>query len=436
MRRIIVCADGTWESAFFQTRDDMLTNVGRLVNAINARDDRDGAVEQVKYYLPGLGTGEETLQGALTGALGAGLLEQVRQVYYFIAQNWTEGDEIMLFGFSRGAYVCRLLTALLHMVGVLDPKTNLHLFPAIFNALCLPKDTHSEAGEQNEAKLDALLKEIQPFVEAQEEAAHGGFFVKVLALFDCVPLLHLNLLHPALPLTPFSTEDALLEPTVQHVFQALSLDECRTPYKAIEFVQDPVAEERGQELTQVWFAGCHGDIGGGYTPHDLSDLSLHWLVSQVEPFVALDYTYLSSISASPSAPWGTQEQHHGFHITSGKERKFPLPLPRSVTPKATGQTQFLHPSILRQPRSALPRRLRRAIEDAERAGARLGEGGVWWPMAPWERQVQARWAVKDGREREGTKSASRGKERKPGLWRTRLVEVYNAGDAPSLARAR
>ena len=51
------------------------------------------------------------------------------------------------------------------------------------------------------------------------------------------------------------------------------------------------------------------DVGGGYTPHDLSDLSLHWLASQVAPFLALDLDYLSSVSASPSAPWGAAVQH-------------------------------------------------------------------------------------------------------------------------------
>ncbi|BGP49067.1 hypothetical protein JCM10450v2_004946 [Rhodotorula kratochvilovae] len=439
MRRIIVCCDGTWESALFQTRTDMLTNVSRLCNAINTRDERDGGVEQVKLYLAGLGTGEETLEGAITGAIGEGLLDQVRQAYHFIAQNWTQGDEILLFGFSRGAYVCRLLTALLHLIGVLDPKTNLHLFPAIFNALCLPKDPKTKAGERNVAKLDALLEEIEPFVEAQEEAAHGGFFVKVLGVFECVPLLRFpHLTDPSLAhLTPFSTPDALLEPTVQHVFQALALNERRAPYRAIEFVQDPVGQERGQELTQVWFAGCHGDVGGGYDPHELSDLSLHWLVSQVAPFVALDYTYLASISASPSAPWGEAAQHEGFHLAPGRTRTVPLPLVTRASPAATAATQFLHPAVLRQPREALPRRLQRALDEAERAGAMMGKGGVWWTMGAWEKSVQARWAVK--RTDAGTAGGASGRrraEREMQLWRTRVEQVYNAGDAPSLASAR
>ncbi|KPV77776.1 uncharacterized protein RHOBADRAFT_41774 [Rhodotorula graminis WP1] len=381
MRRIVVCCDGTWESALFQTRTVMLTNVTRLANAIKLRDERGSGCEQVSLYLPGLGTGEATLEGALTGALGDGLLDQVRQAYDFLSRNFRAGDEVLLFGFSRGAYLVRLVLALVDLVGILDPKTNLHLFPALFNALCLPIVQGTSRCRRNEARRVELLNEVAPFVEAQKAARPGGFLVKVLGVFECVPLLQLPHFSadPASTssLTPFSTLDELLEPTVEHVFQALALNERRAPYEAIVFEQELDSVRRGQELVQVWFSGCHGDIGGGYTPHDLSDLSLHWLVDQVAPFVALDFHYLASVSASPSAPLGAASQHEGFHLTSGHERHVPLPLAADLAPSSPASTQYLHPSILRQPRSALPRRLRQALAVAHDAGEVLGRGGLW-----------------------------------------------------------
>jgi uncharacterized protein (DUF2235 family) len=47
------------------------------------------------------------------------LEENVITAYHFIATNWHKGDEIYLFGFSRGAYTARALRSILTQMGVL-----------------------------------------------------------------------------------------------------------------------------------------------------------------------------------------------------------------------------------------------------------------------------------------------------------------------------
>ncbi|GAA5960630.1 hypothetical protein JCM8115_001774 [Rhodotorula mucilaginosa] len=101
MKRLFVLCDGTWESALYQTDEHSLTNIARLANAILPEDRRTKPpTTQLKLYLPGLGTGEELLVGAVKGAYGDGLLEKVRLAYYFLAQNWVPGDEVGLLLWS------------------------------------------------------------------------------------------------------------------------------------------------------------------------------------------------------------------------------------------------------------------------------------------------------------------------------------------------
>src|SRR5688572_30909999 len=99
-RRLVVCLDGTWKSA----DDKGASNVVRLMRAV-APEGGDGA-DQVVFYDKGVGTGGfvDRLTG---GAFGSGLEANVKDAYIFLGNNWQEGDEIYLFGFSRGAFTAR-----------------------------------------------------------------------------------------------------------------------------------------------------------------------------------------------------------------------------------------------------------------------------------------------------------------------------------------
>src|SRR4051794_22203544 len=116
-KKIVICCDGTGQKI-----DINRTNVVRLFSPLR----RDGPIEQVAYYDPGVGN--IPAEGALTGvsqtltrwaglAAGYGLLDIVKRAYGFVVDRYEKGDELYLFGFSRGAFAVRVLAGLFHRVG-------------------------------------------------------------------------------------------------------------------------------------------------------------------------------------------------------------------------------------------------------------------------------------------------------------------------------
>lgn len=105
-KRLVICCDGTWNEPDQEVHDNPAdetepTNVLKIVRGL-APVDRE-QVPQVVYYDTGVGT-QGPADKYVGGGLGGGLSENIQQAYRFIANNWREGDEIFLFGFSRGAY--------------------------------------------------------------------------------------------------------------------------------------------------------------------------------------------------------------------------------------------------------------------------------------------------------------------------------------------
>ena len=117
-KRLIVCCDGTWNDA---DSAGEFTNVVRIARAILPVDHRgDKETAQIVYYQSGVGTGADLVQRVLGGSVGMGLSRNVRDGYGFIASNYCPGDEIFLFGFSRGAYTARSVAGLIGYAGLLQ----------------------------------------------------------------------------------------------------------------------------------------------------------------------------------------------------------------------------------------------------------------------------------------------------------------------------
>ena len=111
-KRIVLCSDGTGNKGGVG-RD---TNVWRLYNMVDLSS--DSTPRQIAFYDDGIGTQDMKFVKALGGAFGIGMSRNVRQLYEMLALNYTPGDEIYVFGFSRGAYTARVLTALICMCGI------------------------------------------------------------------------------------------------------------------------------------------------------------------------------------------------------------------------------------------------------------------------------------------------------------------------------
>ena len=105
-RRIIYCADGTWDTA------DNKTNVYTFYKALKT------TAQQQPFYDDGVGSEGNVLRKLVGGAFGTGLWTEVKEGYTAIAQVYEAGDEVYLFGFSRGAYTARSLGGMIAAAGL------------------------------------------------------------------------------------------------------------------------------------------------------------------------------------------------------------------------------------------------------------------------------------------------------------------------------
>ncbi|GAA5935097.1 T6SS phospholipase effector Tle1-like catalytic domain-containing protein [Sporobolomyces koalae] len=346
MKRLVILCDGTLEDADAQLDPDLYTNIGRLSRAILEEDQRpnpnkETEIEQIKMYLGGVGTEDGKVGGLVSGAFGTGIMETVRNIYSFLSLNWESGDEIFLFGFSRGAYTVRLVASLISVIGILHPRKTMHLFPALFEAL----DQRSGDSPHNDLKsaesIQKLLSQYSKDKNQQdlEYAKKGQFLIKVLGIFDTVStrgrpsnLRRVQSEAPdAIRFDSFGFDECRLESCIEHAYQALALDEHRIDYLPVLWSSNPLGRPKRQILEQVWFAGAHSDIGGGYKEGDLQYLALWWMCSKVSSLLAIDMQFLrAKLCTKTVASYGTMPAHKSrigqYLLTKSVDRAVPTAL--------------------------------------------------------------------------------------------------------------
>ncbi|MFJ9719836.1 DUF2235 domain-containing protein [Streptomyces sp. NPDC101213] len=260
-KRLVVCCDGTWNFADQPSR----TNVAKV--ALSVRPGYEAGKEQRVYYHRGVGTRRrERLSG---GAFGAGLSRNVLDAYRFLVEAYEPDDELFLFGFSRGAFTARSLAGLLRNCGVLR-RDHVDRVP---EAWALYRDRI----EQPTGAASTLFRRSY----AHETRIHFiGVWDTVGALG--IPVPDATWLQPAVNRfnRRWAFHDTELSSWVGAAFHALAVDEQRSAFRPALWHQQPGAAEQGQELKQVWFAGVHCDVGGGYEETGLSDITLLWMADQ------------------------------------------------------------------------------------------------------------------------------------------------------------
>ncbi|MEA3644007.1 MAG: DUF2235 domain-containing protein, partial [Lamprobacter sp.] len=129
-KRLVICCDGTWNDL----RMRYITNVGRLLQCLLPVDASGAApIPQVAYYDDGVGADAEGFRRVLEGGIGKGLDNLVYEAYRFICLNYHAGDELYLFGYSRGAYTARSVAGMLGAVGIV-PRACLKQIPEAMEA--------------------------------------------------------------------------------------------------------------------------------------------------------------------------------------------------------------------------------------------------------------------------------------------------------------
>lgn len=282
-KRIVVCCDGTWnEPESVEDHHKVPTNVLKMVRAIAARDEvRD--IDQVVFYNKGIGTGALGIADRLIGGgTGYGISDNIRDCYNFLSNNYADGDDIYLFGFSRGAYTVRSLGGMLATVGLLD-KDDLGYVPEAYAWY------HTDPDQRRDSQFHPLMEDLP---RVMPRIKFVGVWDTVGALGVPTPILRgvEKLASRIWPSLHVGFHDCNLLPIVENAYQALALDERRRPFRAALWNRDT-----GQRnVQQMWFAGVHSNVGGGYRDAGLSDMTLTWMVNRaIECGLVVDDSYLT-----------------------------------------------------------------------------------------------------------------------------------------------
>jgi uncharacterized protein (DUF2235 family) len=262
MKRIVLCADGTWNTPHGDSAVDNDTNVRKLYCALTNDD------AQLKYYDSGVGTDGTPLDHLSGGAMGEGLFQKVQDCYAFLTNVYDPGDSIYLFGFSRGAYTARSIGGMIAGFGV--PSINLD--------------------NTTVAKIFAAYREPDPVKKAALKAgltvSYGLQPVKIqmIGVWDTVgslgiPGIFFNLLNQK----KYGFLDTTLHPSMTQAYHAISIDERRAQFQPTLWTNpDGSFRIDDGQVEQVYFPGVHCDVGGSYPDGGLATIPLSWMMHKAK----------------------------------------------------------------------------------------------------------------------------------------------------------
>ena len=318
-KRIICFSDGTGNSAAKLFK----TNVYRAYEALDK-----SRADQIAHYDDGVGSSSFRPLAAIGGVFGYGLARNVRSLYAFICTHYNPGDQIYLFGFSRGAFTVRILAGLIANQGIIPRQrftTDKELqrlvrwayrnyrrkyYARPFNGWVKPMEDKSLRRAVRGAR-DHIIRFWQSASKADStklvegnhrpfnsETYPSGVRVAFLGLWDTVDAYG----GPIEEVTkgwdewiwPISMRDQKPWAGIERICHALALDderdafhprlvdECEGKYKNPGTGPTQSTNIADERITQVWFAGMHSDVGGGYPKDGLSYVSLKWMLRQLD----------------------------------------------------------------------------------------------------------------------------------------------------------
>lgn len=319
-KNIIVLSDGTGNSAAKFNK----TNVWRTYEAL----DLSNPEKQIAYYDDGVGTSALRPIALVTGAIGIGLSRNVRELYAFLCRNYTPGDRIYGFGFSRGAFTIRVLAGFVSEMGLLKKD-------AFSGERDLRKKTtwlyrvyrKQHCGGGITPPLAWIIRGLRDLWPNQamdfgsyRNSLDDGVEIEFLGLWDTVDAYG----SPIEEMTrgwdnfvwPLSMRQQNLPERVKRAVHALGLDDERNSFHPLLWNEsqstgneEPDSAERP---LQVWFAGMHADVGGGYADDFLSYVPLNFVLSHVGPSVEFNATKLGEYQEMARMPGVMHDSRKGL----------------------------------------------------------------------------------------------------------------------------
>jgi uncharacterized protein (DUF2235 family) len=298
VKNIVICCDGTGNEI-----SENISNVLKLYRCL--RKTAKTVPRQMVFYDPGVGTLarpdpwhrlRQDFSAIFGLATGYGLDDNVLAAYEFVVDHWEEGDEIYLFGFSRGAYTVRMLAALIHKVGLVSPQQ--------VNLAGSGLTAYKQFSTADEPAPGFDLKALtdggaEPQRKDDQTAQFARIVssrwptIKFVGVWDTVASVIVP--RPDRFYWPSFEELSFIRhnPSIKIFRQAMSIDEQRRLFRLKPWEQgqtfmknrfSPTNNAEPQDSLQVWFTGVHADIGGGY-PEIQSGLSKYPLIWMIEEAV-------------------------------------------------------------------------------------------------------------------------------------------------------
>lgn len=271
-KRLAVFLDGTWNSV------DSNTNVWRM-RALCASKGRDGK-PQLVYYSVGV-------NGFLGGVFGQGLDENIRLAYEWLIENYNDGDEIFIFGFSRGAYTARALAGLIALNGVLKAGAPVGISELFERYRKADQDSIWTLNDRNAAGESSKFTEQEKWLLKYARLTK----IKVVGVWDTVGSVGLAAGDlPGISRSSFDYLQTGLRLPIENGYHALAIDEHRNDFAPtlwdVRHPKDPsatVAPPRPiSSVEQRWFVGAHANVGGGYETDLLAQTPLRWMMKKAE----------------------------------------------------------------------------------------------------------------------------------------------------------
>ncbi|HIJ91282.1 MAG: DUF2235 domain-containing protein [Desulfobulbaceae bacterium] len=326
MKRLIVCCDGTWNNP--DQEDNGIpapTNVFKIYNAIADRDSNQ--LEQLKYYHPGVGGEGGIVDSIIGGAVGAGISRNICSAYHWLGSNYAEGDEIYLFGFSRGAFTARSLGGFLGR-GLLDLQG------------VEPADSWARVKLAYEKGYRIKAAERADWAQNSWNFFHQGAATPIhfLGVWDTVGALgipdDLEIFNFFDDPSKWGFHDTSLGKHVTTARHAMAIDEVRSCFSITRW-SDP---DKHNDAVECWFPGVHCDVGGGYSDCALANGALLWMMEQSE---AKGLMFRESIKETIKAdPLGVMHNSHKGIFAKFRSR------PRNIPAMVEQNKAHFHQSAL------------------------------------------------------------------------------------------
>ncbi|WP_130472602.1 DUF2235 domain-containing protein [Candidatus Magnetaquicoccus inordinatus] len=292
-QNLIVCSDGTGNKGGYGAD----SNVFKIYQYLDLREkphlsdaQPPNNRQQKAIYDHGVGTSNFAPLKALGGAIGLGFKKNVLDGYNFLCRHYKKDDHIYLFGFSRGAATVRALAGLIQTCGLID---------------CTNPDMLSKP-------IDALLQEAYTlYRQYQDDPLHnkladwrsthpvhcfhnGENIIHFMGIWDTVSALGFpekmgqgmgllfDGLNGLLKKIGWIKHRYQADLAVKQVFHALAIDDNRVAFMPQIWNEQTQCRQNMPKIEQVWFAGCHSNVGGGYPRAGLSNVALYWMMRWAE----------------------------------------------------------------------------------------------------------------------------------------------------------